>query len=245
MTNQRPNLPVHESHPIINLLFCSMSDKSKIQGAVSATRIRDNQRRSRAKRKEFLDSLQQRVQEYERRGMTATIEVQQAAKVVARENAALRRLLARHGVSRDEIDREIQAANGEPVVVSSTNAENLAAALRPQVVRMEPNRTTAAAPVCNDACKQGKNSCENVDPHLDELPNPLETTATGAHSAPPLALSDITSAAETSCIAAATIIAQMRGDGDDDFARTMLLGCHGTTDCRVKNTTLFQVLDEV
>ena len=48
---------------------------------------------------------------------------------------------------------------------------------------------------------------------------------------------------EMSCETAATIIAQMRGDGDDIAARTAL-GCGPGEVCSVKNTFLMQVLDE-
>jgi hypothetical protein len=220
-----------------------MSDAIKSHGVASSTRIRDNQRRSRAKRKELLVSLQQRIQDYERRGVTATVEVQRAAKVVARENALLRRLLARHGVSQDEINRELQAATGEAVIRSDTRKPDHG--LRTQLPSLSINPNTAASSHCDDTCKQTRNSCEAIDPHLAKHSTPGEADVSDVPCLSPTAFQDLTSAAETSCIAAATIIAQMRGDGDDDFARTMLLGCHGTTDCKVKNTTLFQVLDEV
>jgi hypothetical protein len=225
-------------------LVYSMSEASKSHGAASLTRIRDNQRRSRAKRKELLESLQQRIQDYERRGVVATIEVQQAAKAVAHENAALRHLLARHGVSPDEINQELQAATGEAVIIGSdTRKPN--PVLRPQTPSAMTNHTSTATSRCDDTCEQTRNSCEAIDPHPAENPTSAEANASNATRLRPLSFENLTSAAETSCIAAATIIAQMRGDGDDDFARTMLLGCHGTTDCKVKNTTLFQVLDEV
>ncbi|UPX20747.1 uncharacterized protein EKO05_0010968 [Ascochyta rabiei] len=69
-----------------------------------AIRIRDNQRRSRARRKDLIKDLQTRVQEYELKGVTATQDMQRAARKVAQENERLRTLLARHGISRDEVD---------------------------------------------------------------------------------------------------------------------------------------------
>ena len=224
-----------------------MSTTTKTKGPPSSTRIRDNQRRSRAQRKELLDSLQQRVYEYERRGVAATVEVQNAAKSVARENAALRRLLARHGVAREEIEREVGKGCGEDAGDGGRRVEKLQIALGPQFREGGANLMTAPASSCGNSntCNQAQNSCGAVDPQLDNLSNPGGLTTAIAPRPPRLAISDSTSAAESSCIAAATIIAQMRGDGDDDYARTMLLGCHGTSDCRVKNTTVFRVLDEV
>jgi hypothetical protein len=219
--------------------------KSKIQTGPSSTRIRDNQRRSRAQRKEFLDSLQQRVHEYERRGVMATVEVQQAARAVARENAALRRVLARHGVAREEIEREVRWANEGAAGDGVSSVERLDDVLKHQALSHEANSTTTSLSGCGNTCKQGDRSCETGDPLLEQLSNLGEPIVPVAPHPPPLVVSDVSSAAETSCIAAATIIAQMRGDEDDEFARTMLLGCHGTTDCRVKNTTVMRVLDEV
>ncbi|KAJ4989906.1 hypothetical protein SVAN01_04553 [Stagonosporopsis vannaccii] len=69
-----------------------------------AIRIRDNQRRSRARRKDLIKDLQARVQEYELNGVTATQEMQRAARRVAQENERLRILLARQGVLKDEVD---------------------------------------------------------------------------------------------------------------------------------------------
>lgn len=48
---------------------------------------------------------------------------------------------------------------------------------------------------------------------------------------------------EISCEAAATIIAQMRGDGDNTTAR-IALGCGPGQECSIKNSFLMQVLDE-
>lgn len=48
---------------------------------------------------------------------------------------------------------------------------------------------------------------------------------------------------EMSCEAAATIIVEMRGDGDQDSVRASL-GCHDQETCTVKNSTVLQVMDE-
>jgi hypothetical protein len=75
----------------------------------ASVRVRDNQRRSRARQKEFVAWLQQKVQDYERRGVEATLEMQRAARVVAIENSRLRSLLARHGVSAEEVDAYLKS----------------------------------------------------------------------------------------------------------------------------------------
>ncbi|KAF2009546.1 hypothetical protein BU24DRAFT_455508 [Aaosphaeria arxii CBS 175.79] len=84
-----------------------MSQKSKDPS--SATRIRDNQRRSRSRRAAHLQSLQQRVQEFERQGVAATLEMQQAARKVSRDNVRLRALLAMRGVGAEEVEAWLRA----------------------------------------------------------------------------------------------------------------------------------------
>ncbi|KAG4437228.1 hypothetical protein IFR05_007282 [Cadophora sp. M221] len=75
----------------------------------SAVRIRDNQRRSRNRRADLFQDLQQRVREYELRGIAATMEMQQAARKVLQENAMLRELLAQHSITKDVIDSHLQS----------------------------------------------------------------------------------------------------------------------------------------
>lgn len=48
---------------------------------------------------------------------------------------------------------------------------------------------------------------------------------------------------EMSCDAAATVILEMRGDGDRDSIRASL-GCRGQKTCNIKNSTVLQIMDE-
>ncbi|SPO00766.1 uncharacterized protein DNG_03514 [Cephalotrichum gorgonifer] len=70
----------------------------------SRARIRDNQRRSRLRHREFVDDLQRKVREYEAQGVQATLDMQRAARVVALENSRLRSLLSSKGVSDEEVE---------------------------------------------------------------------------------------------------------------------------------------------
>ncbi|CAG1970853.1 hypothetical protein QX201_007708 [Fusarium graminearum] len=70
----------------------------------SAIQNRDNQRRSRARRRQFIEELQQQLQDYERWGVQASIEMQQVAQAVVWENKNLRGLLHLRGVSQYDID---------------------------------------------------------------------------------------------------------------------------------------------
>ncbi|SPQ26251.1 b5e770e3-ee4e-4a3d-8d25-bc88b3d64abd [Thermothielavioides terrestris] len=70
----------------------------------AAARIRNNQRRSRARHREFVNELKAKIREYEQQGVQATLEMRQAARKVALENARLRSLLASCGVSAAQVD---------------------------------------------------------------------------------------------------------------------------------------------
>ncbi|KAK4146831.1 uncharacterized protein C8A04DRAFT_34717 [Dichotomopilus funicola] len=61
------------------------------------TRVRDNQRRSRARKKEYIHQLEAQVRAAEQRRVLATVEVQTAARRVVEENRRLRELLRYHG----------------------------------------------------------------------------------------------------------------------------------------------------
>lgn len=69
---------------------------------------RDNQRRSRARNRELMGEMRKQLQEYERRGVEASLEMQRAARNVERENRCLRIMLARRGVLPDEIQAFLQ-----------------------------------------------------------------------------------------------------------------------------------------
>ncbi|KYK61697.1 hypothetical protein DCS_02840 [Drechmeria coniospora] len=83
--------------------------KTESSTSASAVRIRENQRRSRARRKEYVESMERKVKDFERRGVEATLEMQQAARTVAIENARLRMMLARMGASTVDVDDFLQS----------------------------------------------------------------------------------------------------------------------------------------
>jgi hypothetical protein len=83
-----------------------MSSKEK----ANLARIRDNQRRSRARRKEYLQELEARLRQCELQGIEASSEIQMAARRVADENKKLRGLLAQHGVGDDTIETYLQTS---------------------------------------------------------------------------------------------------------------------------------------
>ncbi|KAM0252229.1 hypothetical protein ACHAP5_001214 [Fusarium lateritium] len=105
-------------------------------------RIRDNQRRSRARRREYLQELEQRLRVYELQGVEASSEVQHAARRVAEENRQLRGLLNRHGIGDDYISSYLNSATAtqtDPASVShftsnipSDNVQSLQQVIAPR-----------------------------------------------------------------------------------------------------------------
>ncbi|CAO2654569.1 Nn.00g113020.m01.CDS01 [Neocucurbitaria sp. VM-36] len=88
-----------------------MSDLRTSQKAQNLARIRDNQRRSRARRKEYLQELETKLRSCEQVGIEASSEIQSAARRVLDENRKLRALLHERGVSEPEV---VVALGGPP-----------------------------------------------------------------------------------------------------------------------------------
>ncbi|KAK4924670.1 hypothetical protein LTR66_016448, partial [Elasticomyces elasticus] len=84
-----------------------MSDSNtKDSNKANLARIRDNQRRSRARRKEYLNELETKYRMCEQTGVEASAEIQAAARKVVDENRRLRQLLKDRGFSDADIDAE-------------------------------------------------------------------------------------------------------------------------------------------
>lgn len=95
---------------------------SPSQKSADLARVRDNQRRSRARRKEYLQELETKYWTCEQVGVGASAEIQAAARLVVNENKRLRALLMKYGISSREI-------NGEGEETASSVVENLEAML--------------------------------------------------------------------------------------------------------------------
>ncbi|KAK2044443.1 hypothetical protein LZ31DRAFT_284781 [Colletotrichum somersetense] len=80
------------------------------------SRIRDNQRRSRARKKEYVLEIEQKLRECQSQGVEASAEVQQAARRVANENHKLRQLLHTLGLDDRQIEQYIKAGKLEPSI---------------------------------------------------------------------------------------------------------------------------------
>ncbi|KAI0596438.1 hypothetical protein F4775DRAFT_603858 [Biscogniauxia sp. FL1348] len=75
------------------------------------TRIRDNQRRSRARRKAYVKELEDRLKNFEYQGVEVTCAMQKAAQKVDQENRLLRTLLHQQGFSDEKINGFLQTNN--------------------------------------------------------------------------------------------------------------------------------------
>lgn len=93
-----PSVSCLSSVPSLPSFSCLSQEKANL------ARIRDNQRRSRARRKEYLQELEARLRQCELHGIEASAEIQLAARKVADENRKLRGLLALHGIGEDSIE---------------------------------------------------------------------------------------------------------------------------------------------
>ncbi|KAK5998344.1 hypothetical protein PT974_00723 [Cladobotryum mycophilum] len=91
--------------------------KATIWGYASSSA--NNQRRSRARRREYIQELEQRLRTFELQGVEASAEVQMAARRVAEENRQLRELLNKHGFGDEYIAQYLQVGTVAPPDPSS------------------------------------------------------------------------------------------------------------------------------
>ncbi|KAL8925818.1 MAG: hypothetical protein Q9208_003315 [Pyrenodesmia sp. 3 TL-2023] len=108
------------------------TEHSQTTAAGTTTRIRDNQRRSRARRKAYLEELEAKVRTYEAQGVEAASEIQAAARRVVEqnqelkeENERLRRLVADYERRWEGIagDGESERAGCEQVSTKGTKSK--------------------------------------------------------------------------------------------------------------------------
>ena len=114
------------------------------QEKANLARIRDNQRRSRARRKEYLQELEARLRQCELQGIEASAEIQIAARRVADENKKLRGLLAQHGIGDDSVEAYLQSSpTTESVIPGQYGSTSTAVQILEQLLQ-------ARKPCCAD-----------------------------------------------------------------------------------------------
>lgn len=219
-------------------------------------RNRDNQRHTRARRRDNIQRLEAIVRQYERDGIRATTEVQLAARHVARENHLLRQLLYQQGVS-DEGMKEYLSKRSmslNPDLVSATTGSD-----------SRGLHDVAHVPVHGRAAR-ARSQCQVQDRYItdirkasqlptnepraqtsEELPAhlPLERheSPMSDHLAEKIYMNAFAAANdETDCTDAALIIASLRGGGAAEDVRREL-GCRAADRCYVKNHMVFSLAD--
>ncbi|KAI1779740.1 hypothetical protein F4818DRAFT_151648 [Hypoxylon cercidicola] len=88
-------------------------------------RIRDNQRRSRARRRQYIQELEMQIEYHRSHGVEATAEVQRAARRVAEQNKKMRVLLNSLGFNNEEIGYFLRTDNHrDPETIAGENLFN-------------------------------------------------------------------------------------------------------------------------
>ncbi|KAH8742392.1 hypothetical protein F5883DRAFT_442420 [Diaporthe sp. PMI_573] len=213
------------------------------------TRLRDNQRQSRARQKQFVQDLQQRLQAYERQGVQATLDMQRAARTVALENRLLRDLLAHHGVSHDRVGHflrsRLDAPDGTTPGAPLSPGPHASGTQQPSCP-VANTKGTCRSP-CSLSRKPSGVPHEEPDAHDGDeesgvgLASPESPSSTEAPSTRSDAMPTMPSM-ETLCEAAAAIIAEVQGHNDKGLAFAAL-GCEVAAGCTVENLRIFDVID--
>lgn len=221
--------------------------------APSAARIRENQRRSRARRKEYIQELEQKLRKCEQAGVKASVDIQLAARGVALENTRLRdeneRLRVEGEKLREENERlraglvdgkEQQAHDGATIGDldtaggSTLTVENVE--LRgPSQVQDSTDQRQVQEPTT--MTKSNEIYAKDI-----QMPPGSLSKVSCVNRSNEMVLGDDTS----SCEYAAHIITSMRADISTDDVRADL-GCGGDVrewrKCKVDNSKLFVAVD--
>lgn len=243
----------------------SPKTNANVDSITSRARIRDNQRRSRARRKEYIHDLEQRLRRFESLGVEATLEVQAAGRKVAAENALLRSLLRQHGVSEEQIQDYLEShtANDSPFNPPLTKVPRLVISPLPgtqsdQLGRHSVLRPSSCLPQMDNSLRETSirrigslvsDSVANRDgnvPH-EHTSNAEQPTTDGFVSPGAFKLQQPRgrqyTGHSTPCETAARIITTMRGCQDTHDVRAEL-GCHSQSNCMVRNMDIFEILDK-
>ncbi|KAJ5807062.1 hypothetical protein N7474_010654 [Penicillium riverlandense] len=222
----------------------------------SSARVRENQRRSRARRKEYTQFLEEKLRSFERLGVAASQEVQEAGRKVAKENALLRSLLILHGVSEEEIEKYLQSQATYIPSISSSAMATSHSPKAPSDPLVNYHHTCTTPMKLNSSPYQldTTGTERSISKSTAERYMSLDTQSSGAER--PAVLSSDASGTKvqqfsddqgigqfTSCENAARIIASLRNNPDIRDVRSEL-GCDSESNCMVKNMSIFDALDK-
>jgi hypothetical protein len=212
-------------------------------------RIRDNQRRSRQRRKEYLQELETKYRVCEQTGVEATAEVQKSARKVIDENIRLRQLLKQHGISDAEIEKGNAAADLEGMLgvkkccasPTSNHQQHQQWDLDSPARLLKKSSTGSSS----DTTTQYHDlQPEVVSYHTHEFPQQWQgETTVGTYAEAPLS---VPSNATFSCDAAAAFIRGKRPELGIELEQDLgcASGCAPGQSCVVSDNHVFQVLDK-
>ncbi|KNG91135.1 hypothetical protein ANOM_000563 [Aspergillus nomiae NRRL 13137] len=227
-------------------------------------RIRDNQRRSRARRREYIQDLEERLHKFEALGVQATREVQAAGRKVAVENTLLRSLLKLRGVSDRDVQEYLTAHTANIFLPKLHSDAVLEARLPPwkpsslNTVREGSSQFSSLNPECNDPLHE-MNDTESTPSLLSRAINqqviisenqisdreqrvPVDSPTHGTSRLQSPSRNQGSGQA-TPCETAAEIIMSIRDYSDARDVRSEL-GCQSTSNCMVRNMDIFHLLDK-
>ncbi|PNP52512.1 hypothetical protein THARTR1_06859 [Trichoderma harzianum] len=224
------------------------------KSSAAAIRIRENQRRSRARRKEYVEGMQRKLQDFETKGVAATLEMQQAAREVAIENSRLRLLLAHSGVTGDAVEQFLlsfkgqDASEAEQYAARIATAESIAAlgrsstvaTLFPEHAHVDKLAVLASASMQQSASASGHDSDGTIT--SDDSTGPVTPSSSNLNAPSPRDV-DFDAAPQTmSCDAAAHIIAQMQGVGFREASKGTLED-NDQSDYLIQNSAFLKILE--
>lgn len=226
------------------------------KSSAAAVRIRENQRRSRARRKEYVEGMQRKLQDFEGKGVSATLEMQQAARDVAIENSRLRLLLAHSGVNIDAVENFLQSFKGqdaseaEHYAAKIATAESIAAlgrsstvaTLFPEHAHVDKLAVLASASMQQSASGHDSDGTITSDDSTTGLSTGPVTPSSSNLNAPSPSDGDFEPPQTMSCDAAAHIIAQMQGCGLREPSKGTLENS-SQNDYLIQNSAFLKILE--
>ncbi|KAJ5253788.1 hypothetical protein N7524_010968 [Penicillium chrysogenum] len=236
------------------------------KGDASSARIRENQRRSRTRRKEYTQQLEQQLRSFERLGVAATQEVQKAGRKVAAENVSLRSLLLIHGVNEIQIEEYLESQRQTassirsqcPPVVSLPSAKlHLPTAHGQNSVDHHHSLATPSLEVNNSShplkTLEMRSSPSKSDSMISIDTSSIQESSAGRAVELVSVIGGTVPESEhfggvqdrgqfTSCVTAASLIESIRNHSDFRDVRSDL-GCDSEPNCMVKNMSIFDILD--
>ncbi|KAM0255466.1 hypothetical protein ACHAQJ_005766 [Trichoderma viride] len=229
---------------------------SSAKSSAAAIRIRENQRRSRARRKEYVEGMQRKLQEFESKGVSATLEMQQAARDVAIENSRLKLLLAHNGITVDAVESFLQSFKGqdaseaEQYAAKIATAESIAAlgrastvaTLFPEHAHVDKLAVLASASMQQSASGHDSDTTITSDDSTTGLSTGPVTPNSSNMNAPSPSDGDFEAPQTMSCNAAAHIIAQMQGCGLREPSKGNLDN-NSQSDYLIQNSAFLKILE--